>query len=77
MSARTSTNGKSPADLVKLAQASGSIVLDGNDYAIKDLIEITRALKTGCTLTILNAGGKNTTDLLRVVADAPGQVIFS
>jgi hypothetical protein len=72
-----STKGKSPADLVKLAQASGSIVLDGNDYAIKDLIEITQALKTGCTLTILNAGGKNTTDLLRLVAEAPGQIIFS
>jgi hypothetical protein len=77
MSAGMSTNGKSPADLIKLAQASGSIVLDGNGYAIKDLIEITRALKTDCTLTILNAEGKNTTDLLRLVAEAPGQVIFS
>jgi hypothetical protein len=72
-----SFNGKSPADLVKLAKASSSIVLDGNGYAIKDLIEITRALKPGCTLTILNAGGKNTIDLLSLVAEAPGQVIFS
>jgi hypothetical protein len=72
-----SIDGKSPADLVKLAKASGSIVLDGNGYTIKDLTEIVRALKTPCTLTILNAGGKNTTDLLSLVAAAPGQVIFS
>jgi hypothetical protein len=63
-----SINGKSPADLVKLAQASGSIVLDGNAYAIRDLMEITRALRSACTLTILNAGGKNTPDLLSLVA---------
>jgi hypothetical protein len=76
-SARMSIKGKSPEDLVKLAEASGSIVLDCNGYTIEDLIEITRALKTARTLTILNAGGKNTTDLLRLAAEAPGQVIFS
>jgi hypothetical protein len=72
-----SIDGKSPEDLVRLAEASGSIVLDCNGYTIEDLIEITRALKTARTLTILNAGGKNTTDLLRLAAEAPGQVIFS
>jgi hypothetical protein len=72
-----SINEENRAGLVKLAQASGSIVLDGNDYAIKDLIEITRALETGCTSTILNAGGKNTIDLLSLVAEAPKQLISS
>jgi hypothetical protein len=72
-----SIDGKSPEDLVKLAQTSSSIVLDGNGYSIEDLIKITRALKMNCTLTVLNAGGKNTSDLLRLAAEAPGQVIFS
>lgn len=72
-----SIEGKSAADLIQLAQASGSIVLDGNGYTIEDLIEITRALKSAHTLTVVNAGGKNTTDLLRLAAEAPGQVIFS
>jgi hypothetical protein len=69
--------GKSPADLVKLALAGSGIELDGRRYSVQDLTAVARALKPNCTLVVTNAEGKTTSDLIALVESAPGRVIIS
>ena len=66
--------GKSPADLVQLAQAGALIEVDGRRYSVSDLVAIARALRPEGQLIIINAEGKSTNDLVMVVSAAPGKV---
>ncbi len=69
--------GKSPADLIQLAQAGARIELDGRRYAVPDLVAIARSLRTEGLLTIINSEGKSTNDLVSVVSAAPGRVTIA
>jgi hypothetical protein len=69
--------GKSPADLIKLALAGSGLELDGRRYSTQDLMAIVRALKSNCTLVVTNADEKTTSDLVALAEAAPGRVVFS
>jgi uncharacterized membrane protein len=69
--------GKSPADLVRLALARGGLELDGRRYSVPDLTAVARAMRPSCTLVITNSEGKATTDLIALIEAAPGRVIIS
>ena len=69
--------GKSPADLVQLALAGGRLELDARRYSVQDLTTIARALRPECILTIANCEGKSTTELVSIVAAAPGRVVLA
>lgn len=69
--------GKSPADLVQLAQAGARIEVDGRRYAVPDLVAIARALRPEGMLTVINSEGKATSDLVSIVAAAPGKVFVA
>jgi len=67
--------GKSPADLVRLAEAGGRLEVDGRRYSLPDLIAVARALRPQATLTILHCEGKSTAELVSIVSAAPGRVV--
>jgi hypothetical protein len=69
--------GKSPADLVRLALAGSGLELDGRRYSVPDLTAVARAMRPNCTLVITNSEGKATTDLIALIEAAPGRVIIS
>jgi hypothetical protein len=69
--------GKSPADLVQLALAGGRLELDARRYSVQDLITIARALRPECLMTIANSEGKSTSELVSIVAAAPGRVVVA
>jgi hypothetical protein len=51
--------------------------LDARRYSVQDLITIARALRPECVLTIANCEGKSTTELVSVIAAAPGRVVVA
>ena len=69
--------GKSPADLLKLAEAGASLVLDARRYAVHDLIKIAWALTPSCQLILDNCEDKPQSELLALAAVAPGRVKIS
>ena len=69
--------GKSPADLIRLAEAGAHVAVDGRRYAVSDLIAIARALRPKAFLTIANSEGKSTTDLISIVSAAPERVAIT
>jgi hypothetical protein len=73
----TSIEGKSVDDLVRLAEAGGSLCLDGRRYSSPDLTRIARALGSRALLTIANCEGKATGELLSIISAAPGRVKFA
>jgi hypothetical protein len=72
-----SIEGKSPPDLIHLAQAGARIEVDGRRYSVPDLVAIARALRPEGILSIVNAEGKAINDLLSIVSAAPGKVHLS
>ncbi len=66
--------GKSPGDLIQLAQVGACLEVDGRRYSVPDLIAIARSLRTEGLLTVVNSEGKATSDLASLVSAAPGKV---
>lgn len=63
--------------IVKIAQAGGSIELDANDKMTDQLIKIAQAVKVGGgSLRLLNADSKMTDQLVKIAQTAPGRVTF-
>ncbi len=69
--------GKSPADLMRLAQAGASLRLDGRRYGTSDLVMIARSLHRDALLTLANSEGKQTSELVSIVYAAPGKVTIA
>ena len=69
--------GKSPADLMRLAQAGASLRLDARRYGTSDLVMIARALHPHGSLTLANSEGKQTSELISIVSAATGKVMIA
>jgi hypothetical protein len=63
--------GKSPDDLLKLAEAGASLELDARRYSVHDLIKIGLALTPNCLLILDNCEDKPQSELLALAAFVP------
>ncbi|CAA6805969.1 MAG: Unknown protein [uncultured Sulfurovum sp.] len=64
-------------DLVSIAKAGGSIVIDATKYTKFDLVAIASALQNNATLELNNAGTKTKFDLVAISNANPGAVTFN
>jgi hypothetical protein len=65
-----------PDDLAAIADAGGSLEVDGGAYTLAELQDIARRLKPGARLTIIRNAGRSAGDMARIAAAKPGQVSF-
>ena len=59
---------KELVELVQIAQAGGSLVVDAERYTADDLLVLARALRADCDLTLKNCEVKSAEDLAYIVA---------
>lgn len=63
-------------ELVDIAKAGGSIIVNGGDYKKYELVDIAKALINGATLQINNASALKKYELVDIVKANPSAVII-
>lgn len=64
-------------ELIDIAKAGASLILDGGKFDKLELIDIAKAILKGSTLQITNCQTKTKYELIDIAQAAPGKVIFS
>ena len=65
---------KSKYDLVDIAQAGASLVLDASKFSKYDLVNIAEAIQDGCGLELFGCDSISKYDLVKIAEAAPGKV---
>ncbi|EJI6684963.1 TPA: hypothetical protein GRR71_16050 [Vibrio parahaemolyticus] len=65
---------KNKFELVDIAKAGASLVLDASKYNKFELVEIAQSISSGCTLHLTNCSSKTKFELIDIVEAAPQRV---
>ena len=61
-------------ELMDIAQAGASLVVDGSKFDKLELIDIAKSIQNGCMLEIANCQTKTKYELVDIATAAPGKV---
>ena len=67
---------KTKYELIDIAKAGASLVLDSSKFTKFELIDIASALQSTCSLHLNNCDSKTKFELIEIAATAPGKLIF-
>lgn len=68
---------KNKFEIIDIAKAGASLVLDASKFNKFELVDIASALQPTCTLQLTGCDSKNKFELIDIAKAAPGKVIFS
>ena len=63
-------------ELVEIAKAGGSLIVDASKYKKYELVDIAKALKEGSTLLVNNAVSMKKYELVEIAKANPSAVTF-
>ncbi len=67
---------KTKFELVDLAEAGASLVLDSSKYTKFELVDIAKALQANCIVHLINCQSKPKFELVDIAKVAPGKITF-
>lgn len=67
---------KTKLELIEIAKAGASLILDASKYTKLELIEIAKALQSECTLQLKNCQSKTKLELIEIAKAAPKKATF-
>lgn len=67
---------KTKLEIIDIARAGGSLVLDSSKFTKNELIDISRSLQDGCTLQLINCQSKTKLELIDIARAAPKKITF-
>lgn len=67
---------KTKFELIDIASAGASLILDSSKFSKFELADIARAVQDGCTLTLHSCESKTKFELIDIARVAPGKIIF-
>ena len=67
---------KTKLELIDIAKAGASLVLDSSKFTKLELIDVAKALQDGCTLQLINCQSKTKLELIDIAKTAPRKITF-
>lgn len=68
---------KNKYELIDIAKAGASLVLDGSKFNKFELIDIAKSIQDGCTMEVNNSQAMTKFELVDIAKVAQGKLIFS
>ena len=68
---------KTKLELIAIAKASSSLILDSSKFTKLELIAIAGEIQNGCSLTLENSNSKTKLELIAIAKTAPNKVTFA
>ncbi len=67
---------KTKLELIAIAEAGASLILDSSRYTKLDLVAIAKSIQKGCSLNLENCQSKTKLELIDIAKAAPTKVTF-
>lgn len=67
---------KTKLELIAIAEAGASLILDSSKYTKLELVEIAKSIQKGCSLNLENCQSKTKLELIDIAKAAPTKVTF-
>ncbi|ELV8719612.1 hypothetical protein QNE87_004265 [Vibrio vulnificus] len=67
---------KTKLELIAIAEAGASLILDSSKYTKLELVAIAKSIQEGCSLSLENCQSKTKLELIDIAKAAPTKVTF-